>query len=178
MRVAREAFSGEREWPALSYVLLQLAHWGVHDPEECLSSVHRDYAEVYDAQGGERRFRLTVGGLRLIDPRAAELPRFVGLVRRCVDAYLYQPPLAPGGSEPLVVSATDLVWPSASIARDVRVMGLLLEGEGLVPVRWDENSPFAWSAELGIGICSLRFIGDLPGYLEARYGWRFEPDGS
>lgn len=98
-------------------------------------------------------------GVHLADPEADELHRgFIPALPELVGFFGRYEPGSPGRAEPVVAKPEDLSMPSGFSETELRIVGHLLEVEGIGEVSWTEDPASPWRIELGLEVLRYRRV--------------------
>jgi hypothetical protein len=159
--------SGGR-WPVYQHLDLVLHDNGVR-PDKYLKGMSNDLVRFDAPLESPSRIIAPVPGFVAAYPDAREIHHgFLKALRKLFDRWEREELLSPAEAQPVVVHAHEL-WAPGSIDRsELRVVGLLLETEGIGKVAWTEDPDSPWSIEIDFDIRRWGGVGDLSDYLRIR----------
>jgi hypothetical protein len=147
LRIAYEAlFTGGGRWPVFQFLDLEGFKRGVAVPHCCLEGIDEALIRYEAPLSGGTRCRLSVRGMISADPTAAVIHQgFLQVIRGLSDRWGREELLSPAEAQPVLVPAKDLWHPKLGTQTDLRIVGLLLEEEGIGSIEWtdDPESPFS-----------------------------------
>jgi len=167
LRTAAAVARQRGEWPTYHHVLSQLLNRGVQNPDVCVDDLRPDYLVADRDLDLGSRVKLTAQGWDAAFPDSLEIHSgFVMAIRGCYDRFKGAKPQTPTVASAVSASALDLL-PDATHERR-RVVGLLLDSEGVGEVTWTGERSSPWSIYLMPQILDFASVGSFPDYLDAK----------
>jgi hypothetical protein len=126
-------------WPVFQYLDLEGFNGGIAVPHRCLEGIEADLIRYEPPISGATSCRLSVRGMISAEPSAAVIHRgFLQVVRGLSDRWGREELLSPAEPQPVLVPAKDLWQTKLGTPTELRIVGLLLEEEGIGSIEWTE----------------------------------------
>lgn len=139
-------------------------------PDKYLKGMSSDLVRFDAPLESPSRVMTPVPGFLAAYPDAREVHHgFLKTLRKLFDRWGREQLISPAQAQPVVVQAHELWIRSASVGdAELRVVGLLLEVEGIGGVEWSGDPSSPWSVEIDFDIRRWGGVGDLSDYLRIR----------
>jgi hypothetical protein len=147
LRLAYDAlFASGGRWPVFQYLDLEGFKEGIPVPHRCLEGIEAGLIRYEPPLRSATAIRLSVRGIISAEPSATVVHRgFLQVIRGLSDRWGREELLSPAEPQPVLVPAKDLWQPKLGTPTELRIVGLLLEEEGVGSIEWtaDPESPFS-----------------------------------
>lgn len=140
-----------------------------HDdrPDNCLAGISVDFVSYKAPVSSSSPVRPRALGFERIYPGCNEVHHgFVPAVGQLASIFAGHKPESPSKAERVVVRADELKLSSLSPI-ELRIVGHLLEVEGIGRVRWMDDPAVPWAIEPGLQILRYRRVATFPDFLDA-----------
>lgn len=171
----------EGEPPVFQHLDLIGPHNGIHRPHEVLEALPRDQVSFDIPLEDSSRVALYVLGIEQarntpaarglgLDEAAARLLQvFVDILVALSERREREPMLSAARVQPVVVHAHELGWVTDGLpANHLRLLGCMLDQEGIGIVEETDDPGSPWSIEIGFEIRDYQGLGDILDYLRLR----------
>lgn len=140
-------------------------------PDDCLAGISPDYVAFKGPLALDSEVWLTALGVERADPGAPEIHRgFVPALRELVDFFGRQRPRSPGKATPVVARAAELAFSAELSPIELRIVGWLLEEEGIGTLQRSGDPASPWSIELDLRILRYRRVATFGDYVRISNG--------
>jgi len=157
------------DWPVYQHIDLEGHRRGMEKPYEVLEALPHEWVSFENPLDTASKVRLHVEGIAAAELGDGLLQEFVNAVVALSERWEREPMLSPAQAQPVVVQAHELFDASAARSEgELRLIGLLLDNEGIGTVDWTEDPASPFSVEIDFEIRDYRAASSIEDYLRAR----------
>ena len=157
------------DWPVYQHIDLEGHRRGIERPHEVLEALPGAWVSFDIPLDTASKVRLHVAGIAAFELGRELVQRFVNVVVALSERWEREPMLSPARAQPVVVQAHELSGVSEMGSEtELRLIGLLLDNEGIGTVDWTEDPGSPFSVEIDFEIRDYRATSTVDDYLQTR----------
>lgn len=152
------------DWIVAQYVVHARAPFDDR-PDDCLDQLSSDLVNYEKPLTLARTIRTRAWAFERAYPGCPEIHRgFVPALRELVDFFVRHKPNSPTRAERITIAASELACASQVSSVQIRILGHLLEEEGVGRVEWGDDAS-SWTIEPGLQILRFRRVAMFDDFL-------------